>query len=236
MTDTSNLPPSGQPSRNPTQDGRLLGVLRVFFKKYLQGKIDDMLPAIVVDYDRTTNLATVQPLISVVTTLNTIQERSQIENVPVLQMGGGGFMLNFPIREGDLGWIKANDRDISLFKQFWRMVQPASGRMHRFSDGIFIPAALTGFTIPAADAEKVTLQNLAGTLRLSMGVGSCISDESGYAQSDNAILDLQSTTRAFKLPRMTTTQKNAIHSPQQGFMVYDTTENGISVYNGATWS
>jgi len=236
MTDTSNIPPSGQPSRNPSQDGRLYGVLRVFFKKLVQGSLDDMLPAEVLVYDRTSNMATVRPLISVVTTLNTIQERAQIARVPVLQIGGGGFMLNFPIKPGDLGWIKANDRDISMFTQFWRMVRPASGRMHSFSDGVFIPSILTGFTIAASDDNNVTLQNLGGTLRLALGVGACISDESGYAQSNNAILDLQSTTRAFKLPRMTTVQKNAIASPQQGFMVYDTTENGVSVYNGATWS
>jgi hypothetical protein len=51
----------------------------------------------------------------------------------------------------------------------------------------------------------------------------------------NAALELSSTTRGFLPPRMTTTQKNAIASPATGLMVYDTTLNLISVYNGTTW-
>ena len=196
-----------------------------------------MLPAMIVDYSRTTNLATVQPLIQIVTTLNQIKTRDPIESIPVLQLGGGGFVLNFPLKPGDLGFIKSNDRDISLFKQIWKMVQPNTGRMHNFSDSIFIPSVLTNFTINSADTNNTVLQSIDGTTRLSMGDGNfCMSDEPGYTQSPNAILDLQSTTRAFKFPAMTTVQKNAIASPKAGFAVFDTTEGGISVYNGATWS
>ena len=48
-------------------------------------------------------------------------------------------------------------------------------------------------------------------------------------------LTIESTTQGFLPPRMTTTQKNAIASPATGLMVYDTTLNLISVYNGTTW-
>jgi hypothetical protein len=48
-------------------------------------------------------------------------------------------------------------------------------------------------------------------------------------------LQVDSTTRGFLPPRMTTTQKNAISSPATGLMVYDTTLNLISVYNGTIW-
>jgi len=51
----------------------------------------------------------------------------------------------------------------------------------------------------------------------------------------SAILTLGSTTRGFLPPRMTTTQKNAIASPVAGLMVYDTTLNVISFYNGTMW-
>ena len=57
--------------------------------------------------------------------------------------------------------------------------------------------------------------------------------------SSNAVASAQveivSTTKGFLPPRMTTTQKNAIASPATGLMVYDTTLNLISVYNGTTW-
>lgn len=46
----------------------------------------------------------------------------------------------------------------------------------------------------------------------------------------NAILDVQSTTKAFMPPRMTTTQRDAIPSPTAGMVIYNTTTNKLNVY------
>jgi hypothetical protein len=51
-----------------------------------------------------------------------------------------------------------------------------------------------------------------------------------------AQLDVQSTTKGFLPPRMTTTQKNAISSPAAGLVVYDSTTNKLCCYNGSTWN
>jgi len=51
----------------------------------------------------------------------------------------------------------------------------------------------------------------------------------------SAILDVQSTTKGFRLPNMTTTQKNAISSPAAGLMVFDTTLAKACIYSGAAW-
>ena len=51
----------------------------------------------------------------------------------------------------------------------------------------------------------------------------------------SAQVEIVSTTKGFLPPRMTTTQKNAIASPAAGLMVYDTTLNVISYYNGSMW-
>ncbi|MHC5541898.1 Gp138 family membrane-puncturing spike protein, partial [Singulisphaera rosea] len=59
------------PSRNPADNDTLTGVLKLAFTKFLQ-KTDDMLPARVIAYNRATNRAQVQPLISVVTTANQV--------------------------------------------------------------------------------------------------------------------------------------------------------------------
>lgn len=54
--------------------------------------------------------------------------------------------------------------------------------------------------------------------------------------STKALIDMRSTTKAFLPPRMTTTQKNAITSPDAGSVVVDTTlGNKLCIYNGATW-
>lgn len=55
------------------------------------------------------------------------------------------------------------------------------------------------------------------------------------AVNASAKVQIDSTSQGFLPPRMTTTQKNAIASPAAGLMVYDTTLNVISYYNGSMW-
>jgi hypothetical protein len=56
-----------------------------------------------------------------------------------------------------------------------------------------------------------------------------------YTETLSAIFAIDSTTKGFRPPAMTTTQKNAIGSPVAGLQVYDTTLNQMSYYNGTTW-
>jgi hypothetical protein len=51
----------------------------------------------------------------------------------------------------------------------------------------------------------------------------------------SALLDLTSTTKGLLLPRMTTTEINAIATPAAGLMVYNTTINHPCFYNGTSW-
>lgn len=51
----------------------------------------------------------------------------------------------------------------------------------------------------------------------------------------STILDLKSTTAGLGLPSMTTTQINAIATPQAGLTVYNTTLAKLCYYNGTVW-
>lgn len=51
----------------------------------------------------------------------------------------------------------------------------------------------------------------------------------------SVLLELQSTTRGFVPPSMTTMQRNAITSPKAGLMVFDTTLNHPFYFNGTIW-
>lgn len=62
----------------------------------------------------------------------------------------------------------------------------------------------------------------------------CINVANG-SHATSATVQIDSTTKGFLPPRMTTTQKNAIATPAAGLMVYDTTLNLISYYNGTSW-
>jgi len=157
------------PSRDPADEDKLLGVFNIVLRKFLQG-VDDMLPARVVSFngDRDNPRVTVQPLVRVLTTAGEQIDRPMIASVPVLQAGGGGFVLSFPLQPGDLGWIKANDRDISLFLQNYQPSAPNTLRFHTFQDALFIPDVMTGFTVAGEDAAAAVLQSRDGSVKISV--------------------------------------------------------------------
>lgn len=55
------------------------------------------------------------------------------------------------------------------------------------------------------------------------------------SMSASAIGQFDSTSKGMLIPRMTTTQRNAISSPATGLQVYNTTTNVLNVYNGTSW-
>jgi len=57
----------------------------------------------------------------------------------------------------------------------------------------------------------------------------------GGSGVSSSLLTLNSTTRGILIPRMTTTQKNAIVAPATGLLVYDLTLGAFNVYNGSAW-
>jgi len=60
--------------------------------------------------------------------------------------------------------------------------------------------------------------------------------DKGYADTHISGVSLTSTTSGLQLaPKMTTTQKNAIVSPNEGDVVYDTTLHEYDFYNGSSW-
>lgn len=51
----------------------------------------------------------------------------------------------------------------------------------------------------------------------------------------SAKLDVSSTTQGFLPPRLTKAQRNAISSPAEGLMIYQTADKRIEWYNGSNW-
>lgn len=157
------------PSSDPADDDSLPGVLRTVFRKLMQ-QTDDLLPAIVVAFDRDTNRATVRPCVTALTSDGRAVPRAQVASVPVMQFGGGGVVLNFNLQPGNLGWIKAADRDISNFLQSYATTPPNTYRLHSFQDGIFIPDVMRGWTIAGEDDTAAVLQTLDGNTKIALDV------------------------------------------------------------------
>jgi hypothetical protein len=48
-------------------------------------------------------------------------------------------------------------------------------------------------------------------------------------------LEINSTTQGVLFPRMTTTQRNAITTPADGLVIYNTTDNKLQVRASGVW-
>jgi hypothetical protein len=70
------------------------------------------------------------------------------------------------------------------------------------------------------------------TLSHTAGAQNMAINTDGSTPDASAMVDIASTTKGFLLPRMTTTQQNAIPSPATGLLVYNTTDNGFKVNTG----
>ena len=57
----------------------------------------------------------------------------------------------------------------------------------------------------------------------------------GSSADSSAILDLKSTSRGFLAPRMTEEQRDAISSPAEGLIIFNTTTNGLNFYAAGYW-
>jgi hypothetical protein len=126
--------------------------------------------------------------------------------------------------------------------------------------GIFAPGTYSSPTVfPAVDSNSIGILDINGSvapifmcgskfsIQIGTGTNSKIAQfspttgnfiiQNGGTFTDNAsaLIQMNSTTKGFLPPRLTTTQKNAISSPAAGLQVYDTTLNQMSYYNGTTW-
>lgn len=90
--------------------------------------------------------------------------------------------------------------------------------------------AQTGFTnYPAKSWFKDTVL-VTKQLKVNSTGGAIIG---GYNKDASAILELSSTTKGFLLPRLTTSQQNAISSPIAGLEIFNTDSGKTCVYNGS---
>lgn len=134
-------------------------------------RTNKLIPARILQYNRTTNVATVQPLVMLVDVNDNARTRNQIASAPVLSLGGGGFTVNFPLKDGNLGWILAADKDISTFLENLAPAPPNTMRKHRFEDSWFVPDVFRKYVINAEDDANMVITSVDGTTRVSIGEG-----------------------------------------------------------------
>lgn len=194
--------------------------------------VDGMLPVKVVAVGGTRNnlRVTVQPQVSLLTTNGERVSRAQIASLPVFQFGAGGFLLSFPIKKGDPGWIIAADRDISIYLQSGKEAQPNTTRRKSFADAWFIPDVRNEYNINAEDAERPVWQKADGSVRIALAdTFAKVTAPRGLGvntdPADHQVFAVASTTKAScPWPKMTDSQMMAI-AGEDGDVVYNTTHH-----------
>jgi hypothetical protein len=97
------------------------------------------------------------------------------------------------------------------------------------------------YYVDGSNNGEMYVRNSVGTTRVlltSSGNASYFVDALAVGASSanaSAILDATSTTKGFLPPRMTTTQKNAIASPANGLIVFDTDLQNICYRRDGVW-
>jgi hypothetical protein len=118
------------------------------------------------------------------------------------------------------------------------ITQGASGDGIVIQNGGYIQMASTRFR---AFASGFQFQDISYNTRVSLSmVGFSYFNSGGnytfgsLTEVTSAIVNVDSTTKGFLPPRMTTTQKNAIASPAAGLVIFDVTLNKLCVFT-TTW-
>ena len=85
-----------------------------------------------------------------------------------------------------------------------------------------------GTPTPSSKLEVIGAGTTSATTALKVGSAS----STILTVRNDGLVEISSTTQGFLPPRMTTTQRDAIASPTEGFLIFNTTNKSIEVYTG----
>lgn len=141
-----------------------------------QAKLWTALPGIVQSYDATKGTCTVSPAVkAVMTTLAGVQYWVPIPllvDIPVVYMGGGGFVATFPIQKDDEALVVFSARCIDGWWQNGGVQVQAEQRMHSLSDGFaLIGPRSQANLIPNVSTDTAQLRSLDGSTYYELAGG-----------------------------------------------------------------
>lgn len=84
--------------------------------------------------------------------------------------------------------------------------------------------------------QKIFILFIVTVFAMSISQAQVAVNNDGSDADASAILDVKSTSQGMLLPRMTTTQRDAISSPAAGLIIYNIENDCVEVYNGSAWT
>ena len=134
-----------------------------------------VMPGIVESYDAEKKRAAVQPAINLLLTDGTTRAKPLIQNVPVAQTSGGGFLIQVPLKKGDAVLLFFSERGMDKFKETFEVADPLPNAFFDIRDAIAMPGfgamevtpvTTTGLSIQTEDGETYFRMEQNGTIDL----------------------------------------------------------------------
>lgn len=119
-------------------------------------------PGKVLEYDRTTHRARIQPLLKIRYSNDETRDAQPI-TVDVMRFCAGGFLIDFPIKAGDTGWFVSSDKDVTRIKETGETNLPSSAETHSFKRGFWIP---DNWQDTEVSDDGLVLQSVDGTQKV----------------------------------------------------------------------
>jgi len=131
------------------------------FRRRMLLDLETVMPAIVIEYDRNTHIALVQPLVQRTDICGNHLILPQMK-VTVNRVYSGDFLIDVPIHPNDTGWVIASSRDGTNVKaknpdemgDNKGTDVPATGDLHKYVHGYFIPDRWGDAYMPLKEKEK----------------------------------------------------------------------------------
>jgi hypothetical protein len=155
-------------------------------------------PGIVVSYDATRNVASVQPAANTRLRDGSVRPTPQVFEAPVLFPAGAGFAVTWPLLPGDGVTLLVGDRDASGWRTGGVVYTPKTGRTHSLSDSFVYPGAgPSPNPIPGASPVDMVIVGPAGPMiRITpAGTISLVEGVLGVARATDPIM-VDATTLA----------------------------------------
>jgi hypothetical protein len=123
-------------------------------------EVNVAIPASVESYDRTTQKASVKPLIRAVRTdsdgTRVAESRPVINDVPVVFPGAGAYSITFPLAAGDTVLLVFSQASLDKWLAAGGEVDPLDPRRFALSDAVAIPG-LRPFSAPVEDTDATAM-------------------------------------------------------------------------------
>ncbi len=97
--------------------------------------------------------------------------------------------------------------------------------------GMFIALDIANTSKPSIDMRPSPNSDILFVVDTGLSISSAFN----ATPDASSILDLQSTVKGFLPPRMTTTERDAIATPAEGLVIYNSTTQVLNFFNGTVW-